>query len=218
MEPEIEEVRKKLGKRILWTIVWTVFVRPFPRCMASKWEIFLLRLFGAKIGKGCQIYSSASIWLPEHLIIEDDVQIADHVIIQNSKPLYLKRGCMISQYTYICDGNHYVENMVNAYTKSITLEEDCWIGAQCYIGCGVTIGRGCMIGARAVVMINPPAYSIVSGNPSKVVGFRFTPEEIIEKEKKEFEEAKRLDYDILEKNYSKYFINRIQDIKKWTRL
>lgn len=114
MEQEIE-IRKKLGKRILWNIVWTIFVRPFPRNMASSWVCFLLKLFGAKIGTNCMIYSSASIWLPEHLIAEDDVQIADHVIIQNSKPLYLKKGSMISQYTNICDGNHYVEDFTTVH-------------------------------------------------------------------------------------------------------
>lgn len=212
------EVRKKLGIRILWIIAWTLLVRPFPRNMASSWEIFLLRLFGAKIGRRCDIYSSAFIWLPEHLIVEDNVQIADHVIIQNSKPLFLKKGCMISQYTYVCDGNHYVEDMVQAYTRSITLEENCWIGAQCYIGCGVTIGRGCMVGARTVAMKNLPEYSIVSGNPCKVIGFRFTPDEICEMEKKEFKEEQRIPREVLEKNYNKYFINKINEIKNWNKL
>lgn len=217
MSEEVE-VRKKLFKRILWNVVWTLFVRPFPRCIASGWECFLLRLFGAKIGKGCSIYSSASIWLPEHLIAEDYVQIADHVIIQNSKPLYLKKNAMISQYSYICDGNHYVEDLSAAYTKSITLEEGCWLGADCFVGCGVTIGRGCMVGAKTVVRTNLPPYSIVFGNPAKVLGFRFTPEEVVEREKSEFEEDKRLSQEVLDKNYNKYFLKRIKEIKEWTRI
>lgn len=215
---EENEVRKKLGKRILWNVVWTLFVRPFPRCMASSWEIFLLRLFGAKIGKGCSIYSSASIWLPEHIIAEDNVQIADHVIIQNSKPLFLKKGAMISQYSYICDGNHYVDDLTTAFTKSITLEEGCWIGADCFVGCGTTIGRGCMVGAKSMVMTNTPPYSIITGSPCKVVGFRFTPEEVIEREKDEFEEDKRLSVELLEKNYKKYFLDHIKEIKAYTGL
>lgn len=212
------EVRKKLLKRLIWTIVWTFFVRPFPRNVASKWEVLLLRLFGAKIGKKCIIYSSAFIWLPEHLIMEDYSQIADHVRIQNSQPLYLKKGSIISQYTYICDGNHFVEDMRKAFTKSITIEEGSWIGAECYIGCGVTIGREAMVGARTVVMKNIPYYSIVTGNPCKVVGFRFTPEEIINYEKKQYEESDRLPFDLLKKNYEKYFINRIKEIKQFTKL
>lgn len=213
-----KEVRKKIGKRVLWSFIWSLFVRPFPRNIASKWEIFLLRLFGAKIGAGCVVYSSAFIWLPEHLIMEDGAQIADHVRIQNSQPLYIKKRAVVSQYCYICDGNHYIEDLNKAYTKSITLEEDCWVGAECYIGCGVTIGRGCMIGARSVVMKNIPEYSIVSGNPCKIVGFRFTPEEVVAMEQNSFKEGERLQIDKLENNYNKYFINRIKEIKEWTKL
>lgn len=215
---EIERVRKKLGKRVLWSIVWTLFVRPFPRNIASGWEVFLLRLFGAKIGLRCTVYSSAKIWLPENLILGDRVVIADHVIIQNSKPLYIKDGAMVSQYTYICDGNHYIEDMRKAFTESISLEEDCWIGADCYIASGVTIGRGCMIGAKTVVRTKIPPYSILFGNPSKVVGFRFTPEEIIELEKKKYCPEKRLSLASLEKNYKKFFLNRISDIKSFSKL
>lgn len=213
-----KEVRKKLSKRILWSIVWTMFVRPLPRNMGSSWEIFLLRLFGAKIGKGCVVYSSASVWLPEHLIMEDGAQIADHVRIQNSQPLTLKRGAVISQYSYICDGNHYVEDLNKAFTKSITLEEGSWIGAECFIGCGVKIGRGCMVGARTTVMTNTPAYSIVTGVPAKVVGFRFQPEEIIEHEKALYPEEERLSIELLEKNYKKYFLDHIKEIKAYTGL
>lgn len=212
------EIRKKIGKRILWNIVWTIFVRPFPRNVASNWEIFLLRLFGAKIGNGCIVYSSASIWLPEHLVMEDGSQIADHVRIQNSQILTLKKKAVISQYSYVCDGNHYVEDLHKAYTKPITIEEDAWIGAECFIGCGSTIGRGCMIGARAVIRGKIPPYAIVSGNPSKVVGFRFTPIEVVERELHDFQEDNRLSLALLEKNYEKYFLNRIKEIKEFSRL
>lgn len=212
------EVRNHLCKRILWIIVWTLFVRPFPRNMASSWEVFLLRLFGAKIGKGAMIYSSAFIWLPEHIVAGDNIQIADHVRIQNSKPLYIKDGATISQYSYICDGNHYVENLEEGFAESITLEENSWIGAECYVACGATIGRGCMVGARTVVRNNLPPYSIVNGNPCKVVGFRFTPKEIVAKEINEFSEEERIPFDTLHRNYEKYFLKRIKDIKEFTRL
>ena len=212
------EVRQHLFLRVLWSLVWTFMIRPFPRNMASKWEIFLLRLFGAKIGKGCVIYSSASIWFPKNLILEDNVLIADHVIIQNSKPLFLKKGATISQYSYICDGNHYVENLDEGFARSITLGEYCWVGAQSYVGCGVSIGRGCMVGARTVVRSKVPEYSIVIGNPCKVVGFRFTPEEIIDRELKVFEESERLSFEYLKDNYKKYFSSKAKDIKKYLKI
>lgn len=67
--------------KITWVVVWTLLVRPFPRRAASKWEILLLRLFGAKIGKHCRIYSSAKIHIPYNLLMEDGCTIADRVHI-----------------------------------------------------------------------------------------------------------------------------------------
>ena len=55
------------------------------------------------------------------------------------------------------------------------------------------------------------------GNPAKVVGFKFTPEEIIEHEKTLYPENERLSFELLEKNYNKYYINRIKDIKDFLK-
>ena len=46
-------------KRMMWTICWTIFARPFPKSLANGWKCFLLRLFGAKIAKTAYVYSSA---------------------------------------------------------------------------------------------------------------------------------------------------------------
>ena len=75
-----------------------------------------------------------------------------------------------------------------------------------------------MIGARTVIRGKIPPYAIVSGNPSKVVGFRFTPIEVVERELHDFQEENRLSLAMLEKNYEKYFLNRIKEIKEFSRL
>lgn len=100
----------------------------------------------------------------------------------------------------------------------VIVEQDVWIGANVTLCAGVTIGRGATIGAGAVVRSNIPPYSVVIGNPAKIVGFSFTPSEIIEHEKKLFPEDERLTLSFLEKNYNKYFIEKIKDIKQFTKL
>ena len=55
----------------------------------------------------------------------------------------------------------------------ITIENDVWLGYDCLIKNGVHIGNGAIVGSRAVVTKNVPAYSIVAGNPAKVVKMRF---------------------------------------------
>ena len=92
------------------------------------------------------------------------------------------------------------------------------MGANVTLLSGVTIGRGATVGAGAVVRSNIPPYSIVTGNPAKVVGFSLKPDEIIEHEKALYSPDERLPIDKLEKNYNKYFINRLMDIRNFTSI
>ena len=60
----------------------------------------------------------------------------------------------------------------------IIIEDDVWIGANCVILSGVTIGRGSIIGAGSIVTKDIEKYSIVGGNPAKVLRRRFSTETI----------------------------------------
>ena len=60
----------------------------------------------------------------------------------------------------------------------IIIGNDVWLGYDCLIKNGVTIGNGAIIASRAVVTKDVPAYSIVAGNPAKVVKLRFDQETI----------------------------------------
>ena len=102
--------------------------------------------------------------------------------------------------------------------KDVVVEEDVWLGANVTLLSGVKVGRGATVGAGAVVRTNVPPYSIVTGNPAKVVGFSLKPEEVIEHEKTLYPEEERLPLDKLEKNYKKYFLNRLMDIRNFTSL
>ena len=103
--------------------------------------------------------------------------------------------------------------------RDIVVGEDVWIAANVTLLAGAKIGRGAIIGAGSVVRsCSIPPYAIVLGNPAKVVGFRYLPEEIIEHEKIIYNECERLDYDTLKKNYNKFFIKRIKEIKEFTKI
>ena len=66
-----------------------------------------------------------------------------------------------------------------AQTKGqITVGDDVWIGQNATIMSGVTIGQGAVIAAEAVVSNDVPAYSIMAGNPARVVKHRFSMETI----------------------------------------
>lgn len=78
-------------KRIIWMIFWTILARPFPRSLANKWKIFLLRSFGAKIAKNAYVYSSANIFMPWNLIMEEHTCIGSGVDCYNAAPIIIKK-------------------------------------------------------------------------------------------------------------------------------
>lgn len=83
--------------------------------------------------------------------------------------------------------------------RDVIVEEDVWIGANVTLLSGVKIGRGATVGANSVCFKNVPPYSIVMGNPAKVIGFNYTPEEIIEHEKVLYDENDRLSIEKIQK-------------------
>lgn len=89
----------------------------------------------------------------------------------------------ISTYPFPIFG-HGWENAFNVYDLpvkgDIVVGHDVWFGYDSLIMNGVTIGNGAIIAARAVVVKDVPAYSIVAGNPAKVVKMRFE-EKVIER-------------------------------------
>lgn len=114
--------------------------------------------------------------------------------------------------------NESVETHENDIEKDVVVEEDVWLGTNVILLSGVKVGRGATVGAGAVVRSNVPPYSIVTGNPAKVVGFSFKPEEVIEHEKALYPEEERLPLDKLEKNYNRYFLNRLVEIRNFTSM
>lgn len=81
-------------------------------------------------------------------------------------------GCIIHS------ANHRFERVdtpirLQGYTKaSVKIEDDCWLGAHVIVLPGVTIGRGSVIGAGSVVTKDIPPYSVVAGNPARVIRSR----------------------------------------------
>ncbi len=99
----------------------------------------------------------------------------------------------------------------------MVIEEDVWIAANVTLLKGVTVGRGAIVGASSVCLNSIPPYAIVLGNPAKVIGFKFTPEETIAHEKVLYPENERLPLEIIQHTYDKYFIRRIKDIKNYLK-
>ena len=82
----------------------------------------------------------------------------------------------------------YRDNLKSDYISkgNVIIEEDVWIGSNAVILSGVRIGRGGVVAAGSIVTKNVPRYSIVAGNPAKVIKYRFDEETIRKLESSEW--------------------------------
>lgn len=144
--------RKHQVIRLVWGIVWPLGTWFLPRSMGMGWKRFILRVFGAKIHPTANIYSSAKIYYPANLTMEEYSCLASEVDCYNVAPIMVGANTTVSQGAYLCTASHDITDRLNPLiTAPIILKDQAWIGAKAYIGMGVTIGQGAVVGATASV-------------------------------------------------------------------
>ena len=151
--------------RLLWNYFYFLLFRFSPKPFHS-WRRLILRIFGAKIGKGVHVYGGAKIWAPWNLIIGDYTGIGNGVNLYSQGLITIGKNVVISQGSHICTGTHdYNDLGFKLITKQIIIGSNVWIAAEVFIHPGVEIEDGCIIGARSVVTTNLPAWKVCSGFP-----------------------------------------------------
>ena len=106
----------------------------------SNLKIFILKLYGAKIGKNVIIKPYVKIKYPWNLKIGANCWIGEEVWIDNLAEVEIHKNCCISQGVYICTGNHnFKSKNFDLIKKKIIIEQSCWIGARCIICPGIII-------------------------------------------------------------------------------
>ena len=119
------------------------------------------------IGQNCYIGSGTRIWSGCHVKIEDHVLIAHGVSIMDNltHPLdYKARRAHFSEIT-----THRHSEKIDLGDMPVTIRQDAWIGAHSLVLRGVTIGEGAIVAAGSVVTKDVPPFTIVAGNPAKIV-------------------------------------------------
>jgi putative colanic acid biosynthesis acetyltransferase WcaF len=154
--------------RVLWGVVKPLFY--FSPRIFFGWRTFLLRLFGAKIGKGVHIYNSATIYMPWNFEIGDWSSIGEHAYIYNLGKITIGSKTSISQRAHLCAGTHdYNSPEMPLLKPAIIVDDQAWICTDAFVGPGVHIGEGAIVGARAVAVKNVEPWDIVAGNPARVI-------------------------------------------------
>ncbi len=158
---------KNKTARLVWFWAWLLLFRWTPRPLLG-WRRFLLRLFGARIGRRAHIYPSARIWAPWNLEMGDHACISENVIVYCVDRIRLGDNTVVSQNVHLCTASHdYTRTDFPLTTAPITINSQAWVCADAYIGPGVEIGEGAVVGARAAVFTNVTPWTVVGGNPAR---------------------------------------------------
>ena len=145
-----------------------------------------------KIGNSVRIDRGAWINIPEPpqtdeptIIMENGCGIGRGVQISAKNRIHLERDVIVAGYSFITDHNHVFEDVTVPLARSgiteggtIRIEEECWLGFGVTVVCSqgeLVIGKHSVIGANTLVTRSIPPYSIVSGNPARIVK-QFHPE------------------------------------------
>ena len=164
-------LRQKLG-RVAWAVVYVLFFRPtFARLyLFQLWRNFLLRLFGTLTWHKAQYFPTVRIWAPWNLSTGRSIAVDECVDLYNVAPITMGHMVSISRRAFLCTASHDISDVGRPLkTAPIKIGNGVWIGAEAYVGPGVTIGDGAVIAARAVVVKDVPAWTVVGGNPARFI-------------------------------------------------
>ena len=113
------------------------------------------------------------------IIIDDGTFIARRCQISARNQVHIERDVLLSASVLITDNSHAYEDVTRSIKHQgfmrggkVRIGEGCWIGHGAAIVCTqgeLTLGRNCVVAANALITRSFPDYSVVSGNPARVV-------------------------------------------------
>jgi putative colanic acid biosynthesis acetyltransferase WcaF len=163
--------RSALTVQIWWLVQDSLF-RLSPAVLYS-WRSFLLRLFGARIGKDVRIRPTTRVTYPWKLTIGDHVWVGDDCVFYNLGEIVLGSHVALAHHIYLCTGLHdYTQIDFPISQRPIHIADEVWITNDVFVGPGVSIDKGAIVGARSTVLHDLPAGMICHGNPAKPVKAR----------------------------------------------
>jgi putative colanic acid biosynthesis acetyltransferase WcaF len=156
-------------KVIFWFLCNSIFINSYLPIPVSL-KIWVLRCFGAKIGKGVMIKPAINIKYPWFLSIGDYSWIGETAWIDNFTSVNIGSHVCISQGAYLLTGNHdYKKSTFDHMISPIVIEDGAWIGAKSVVGPGVTVKTHAVLAVGSVASSELEPYTIYRGNPATIV-------------------------------------------------
>ena len=164
--------KSKIMVQLWWLVQATVF-KLSPQ-MLYGWRTFILRAFGAQIGKKVIIRPSVTITYPRKVKIGDYSWIGDDVVLYSLGEIEIGNHTVISQRSYLCMGSHdYTKKEFPIYAKKILIGSQCWLATDVYVAPGITVGNKTVVGARSSIFKDLPESKVCLGSPAKPIKDRF---------------------------------------------
>jgi putative colanic acid biosynthesis acetyltransferase WcaF len=137
------------------------------------WRAFVLRCFGARVGRGVRVRPTVHVEMPWNLTIGDGAIVGDHAILYSLGEITLGRDCVVSQYAHLCAGTHdHTKRSFPLVCRPIRIGDEAWVAADAFVGPGVSVGDRAVVAARATVVKDVAADQIVGGNPARFIKAR----------------------------------------------
>ena len=151
-----------------WSLLQALFVTS--RLPGSLHRVWLLRRFGAVIGRGVVIKPGVRVKFPWRLRIGDHVWIGEEVWIDNLVSVAFGSHCCISQGAYLCTGSHdWRSERFDLITQPIEVGDHAWICAKAVIGPGVRVGEGAVLTLGSVAAGDLAPWMVHQGIPARPV-------------------------------------------------
>ena len=158
--------------RGLWFITNVLFfINPIVGSSSVKRS--LLKMFGAKVGRGVIIKPNVNIKYPWKLIVGDHAWIGEKVWIDNLGQVSIGNHACLSQGAMLLCGNHnFKKSTFDLMVGDITIEDGAWVGAFAVVCPGVTCGSHSVLTVKSVASSDLEPYYIYKGNPAEKTKLR----------------------------------------------
>jgi putative colanic acid biosynthesis acetyltransferase WcaF len=159
-------------RQVCWYFVNILFFKN-PLVVFSPLKTGLLRMFGARLGKGIVIKPAVNVKFPWKLQMGDHCWIGEGVWIDNLSDVIIGSHVALSQGSMLLSGSHaYRKTTFDFISAPITLEDGVWICAKAIVLGGTTCRTHSILTAGSVSDKELEPYTIYKGNPAVAVKTR----------------------------------------------
>jgi len=136
----------------------------------NKLRILILKLRGAKVGKGVKSFGKFKVMNPKNLVIRDYSTLNEGVFLNCRDKIEIGSNCHISPNVQMYTDKLVIDKLPRIHpSEKVIIEDNVWIASRSVILSGVKISKNSVIGANSVVINNVDSNYFYAGNPAKKI-------------------------------------------------